>query len=45
MTPQDLGKSRTLPVSTIEQALGQAVGAHEVAKALTAYGYEVSDQR
>ncbi len=45
MTPQDLGKSRTLPVSTIEQALGQAIGAHEVAKALTAYGYEVSDQR
>ena len=26
-TPQDIGKSRTLPVSTIEQALGQALGA------------------
>jgi phenylalanyl-tRNA synthetase beta chain len=41
MTPQDLGKSWKLPVSTIEQALGQALGVHEVAKALTAYGYEV----
>jgi phenylalanyl-tRNA synthetase beta chain len=41
-TPQDIGKSRTLPVSTIEQALGQALGAQEVAKALTAYGYEVT---
>jgi phenylalanyl-tRNA synthetase beta chain len=41
MTPQDLEKSRKLPVSTIEQALGQALGAREVAKALKAYGYEV----
>jgi phenylalanyl-tRNA synthetase beta chain len=41
MTPQDLGKSRSLSISTIEQALGQALGAHEVAKALAAYGYEV----
>jgi len=41
-TPQDIGMSRTLPVSTIEQALGQAIGAQEVAKALTAYGYEVT---
>jgi phenylalanyl-tRNA synthetase beta chain len=41
MTPQDLEKSQKLPVSTIEQALGQVLGAHDVAKALTAYGYEV----
>lgn len=41
MTPQDLKKSQTLLVSTIEQALGQTLGAKEVAKALTAYGYEV----
>lgn len=41
VTPQDLRKSQKLPVSTIEQALGQALGAEEVAKALTAYGYEV----
>ena len=42
MTPQDLGKSRKLPVSTIEQALGQALGAQEVVKALTDYGYEAT---
>ncbi len=41
VTPQDLRKSQKLPVSTIEQALGQMLGAKEVAKALTAYGYEV----
>jgi len=42
ITPQDLSKSRKLPVSTIEQALGQELGAHDVAKSLTAYGYEVT---
>ncbi len=42
ITPQDLGKSRKLPVSTIEQALGQNLGAHDVAKSLTAYGYAVT---
>jgi phenylalanyl-tRNA synthetase beta chain len=42
ITPQDLLRSRKLPVRTIEQALGQALGAEEVAKALMAYGYEVS---
>ena len=42
ITPQDLGKSRKLPVSTIEQALGQDLGAHDVAKSLTAYGYTVT---
>jgi phenylalanyl-tRNA synthetase beta chain len=42
MTPQDLGKSRKLPVSIIEQALGQALGAQEVVKALTDYGYEAT---
>ncbi|MBA0914225.1 MAG: phenylalanine--tRNA ligase subunit beta [Nitrospira sp.] len=41
VTPQDLKKSQTLLVSTIEQALGQTLGAKEVVKALTAYGYEV----
>lgn len=41
VTPQDLRKSQKLPVSTIEQALGQTLGAKEVAKALRAYGYEV----
>ncbi|NWF74538.1 MAG: phenylalanine--tRNA ligase subunit beta [Nitrospirae bacterium] len=42
ITPQDLGKSQKLPVSTIEQALGQELDAHDVAKALTAYGYQVT---
>jgi len=42
MTPQDLGKPCTILISTIEQALGQALGAHEVAKALAAYGYAVT---
>jgi phenylalanyl-tRNA synthetase beta chain len=41
MTPHDLGKSQKLPVATIEQALGQTLGAQEVAKALTTYGYTV----
>ena len=41
ITPKDLEKSRKLPVSMIERALGQELGADEVAKALTAYGYEV----
>jgi phenylalanyl-tRNA synthetase beta chain len=42
MTPQDLLRSRKLPVRTIEQALGQTLGAEEVAKALMAYGYDVA---
>jgi phenylalanyl-tRNA synthetase beta chain len=42
ITPQDLGKSRKLPVSTIAQALGQDLGTHDVAKSLTAYGYAVT---
>jgi len=42
ITPQDLGKSRKLPVSTIEQALGQDLDAHDVGKSLTAYGYAVT---
>ena len=42
MTPQDLLRSRKLPVRTIEQALGQTLGAQEVVKALMAYGYDVA---
>ena len=42
ITPQDLLRSQKLPVRTIEQALGQTLGAQEVAKALMAYGYEVA---
>ena len=42
VTPQDFGKPRTIMVKTIEQALGQSLGAHEVKKALELYGYAVS---
>lgn len=42
VTPQDLGKPRTIPVGTIEQALGQELGARTVKQALELYGYEVS---
>ena len=42
VTPQDLGKPRTLPVKTIEQALGQPIGVKGVRQALEVYGYDVS---
>jgi phenylalanyl-tRNA synthetase beta chain len=42
VTPQDLGKPRTLPVKTIEQALGQPIGPKGVKQALEVYGYDVS---
>jgi len=42
VTPQDLGKPRTLQVKTIEQALGQPIGAKAVKQALEVYGYDVS---
>jgi len=42
ITPQDLGKQRTLSLSTIERALGQPLNAREVSQALKSYGYEVA---
>lgn len=42
VTPQDLGKPRTIQIQTIEQALGQALGVKTVQEALEAYGYKVS---
>ena len=42
VTPQDLGQSRTIPIKTIEQALGQKLGAQAVKEALQVYGYEVT---
>ena len=41
-TPHDLGKVKTIQVSTIEQALGQKLGATVVKQALKVYGYDVS---
>lgn len=42
VTPQDLGKPRTIPIHTIEQALGQKLGMKTVMQALEVYGYAVS---
>ena len=42
VTPRDLGKPRTISLKTIEQALGQPIGAKGVKQALDSYGYEVS---
>ena len=42
VTPYDLGKPRRIDITTIEQMLGQTLGAKTVQKALTTYGYEVS---
>ena len=41
-TPLDLGKSKTIQIQKVEQALGQELGVHTVARALETYGYEVS---
>lgn len=41
-TPHNLGKAKTIQISTIEQALGQQLGATAVKQALTVYGYDVS---
>ncbi|BFU95143.1 MAG: Phenylalanyl-tRNA synthetase, beta subunit [Nitrospira sp.] len=41
VTPQDLGRERTLSLATIERALGQAMDAQDVSHALKSYGYEV----
>jgi phenylalanyl-tRNA synthetase beta chain len=45
VTPLDLGKARTLRISTIEQALGQELGVQPIKQALEAYGYEVTTAR
>jgi phenylalanyl-tRNA synthetase beta chain len=44
VTPQDLGQSTTIPIKTIEQALGQPLGGQAVKEALQVYGYEVTSQ-
>ncbi|MGQ0696192.1 MAG: phenylalanine--tRNA ligase subunit beta [Nitrospiraceae bacterium] len=42
LTPQNLNRPRMIMVKTIEQALGQELGANMVKKALEVYGYNVS---
>jgi len=44
VTPHDLGRSTTIPIKTIEQALGQPLGAQVVKEALQVYGYDVTSQ-
>jgi len=44
-TPLDFGKARTIPLKTIENALGQTMKAERVREALLAYGYEASLSR
>ncbi len=41
-TPHDFSKPKTVPINTIEQALGQELGSNVVKRSLEAYGYEVS---
>lgn len=42
VTPQDLGKARTIPIKTVEQALGQKLSVKMVKQALEVFGYNVS---
>lgn len=42
VTPQDLGKARTIPIKTIEQALGLKLSVKMVKQALEVFGYNVS---
>ncbi len=41
-TPADFGKPRTIPMKTIESALGQPMESGQIHKALLTYGYEVT---
>ncbi len=44
-TPLDFGKPRSIPIKTIEAALGQTLGAEAIRLALTGYGYEARASR
>jgi len=44
-TPLDFGKPRSIPVKTIEAALGQTLGGESIRRALTGYGYEARPSR
>ena len=45
VTPRDLDITRTIPIQTIEQALGQTIGAQAVKRALEVYGYVVTPSK
>ncbi len=44
-TPFNVGKARSIPIKTIEDALGLPLGAERIRQALLAYGYEASVTR
>jgi len=44
-TPLDFGKLQSIPIKTIETALGQSLDAKTIQSALRSYGYEVSAVR
>jgi phenylalanyl-tRNA synthetase beta chain len=44
-TPYNFSKSRTLPMRSIESALGQRLDAEEIRAALVSYGYEATVSR
>ena len=44
-TPLDFGKPQSVPIKTIETALGQPLGAKQMQAALLAYGYETKAAR
>jgi len=44
-TPLDFARDRSIPVKTIEAALGLSLGATAIARGLTAYGYRVKRSR
>ncbi|MCP9464079.1 MAG: phenylalanine--tRNA ligase subunit beta [Nitrospira sp.] len=45
VTPCTLGQPQSIPLETIERALGQRLGVHTVKQALESYGYQVSAKR
>ncbi|TAJ35082.1 MAG: phenylalanine--tRNA ligase subunit beta [Nitrospirae bacterium] len=44
-TPVDFGQARSIPIKMIEAALGQALSADQIRKALLDYGYDASVSR
>lgn len=44
-SPLDFGKARSIPIKTIEHALGQPMEAPQIKDALLAYGYDASGAR
>jgi phenylalanyl-tRNA synthetase beta chain len=45
VTPMNFGTPKTIPLATIEAALGESLGMESILASLTAYGYEVKTDR